>query len=142
MDITLTEKLFGGTYGLLEKLKQRIKEEIGEYITVSVGVSHNKLLAKLGSGLDKPNGIVTITKENLDEIYVKAELTDICGIGERIKQRLNAMGIYTLLQLKKTALRNLVAEFGNIEGNFLKNVGLGVDTQGLSPILKHQMQNP
>ena len=133
MDITLTAKLFGGTNSLITKLKQRISDEIGEYITVSVGISYNKLLAKLGSGLDKPNGIVTITQENFEHIYAKAELTDICGIGKRIEERLNAMGVYALLQLGKVPLRNLIAEFGNVEGNFLRNVGEGVDTNRVKP---------
>ena len=48
MDITSTIHLFGGTYSLVSKIKQRIKEEIGEVITASVGISYNKLLAKNG----------------------------------------------------------------------------------------------
>ncbi len=47
MDITLTNHLFGGPCKMIEKIKKEIKEKIGEYITVSVGISYNKLLAKL-----------------------------------------------------------------------------------------------
>jgi len=133
IDISLTAKLFGGTDVLITKLKKRINDEIGAYITVSIGVSHNKLLAKLGSGLKKPNGIVKITEENLHDVFADAALTDICGIGGRINLRLNAMGVYTLLQLGKVPLRNLVAEFGNVEGHFLHNVGQGVDTDRVKP---------
>ncbi|MBI2420700.1 MAG: DNA polymerase IV, partial [Candidatus Levybacteria bacterium] len=63
IDITPTENLFDGRLEIVRKIKQRINDEIGEYITVSVGLSHNKLLAKLGSGLDKPNGFVEIRPE-------------------------------------------------------------------------------
>ncbi|MDE2589026.1 MAG: DNA polymerase IV, partial [Patescibacteria group bacterium] len=69
MDVTLTARLFGGVKPLVNIFKQRILQEIGQFITVSVGVSHNKLLAKLASGLNKPNGYCEITHENVWETY-------------------------------------------------------------------------
>lgn len=131
MDITLTAHLFGGPYALIAKVKKQIKEEIGEYITVSVGVSYNKLLAKLGSGLKKPDGVVTIAPSQVPYIYKIAKLSDICGIGRRIEERLNQMGIFTLTHLTHTPLSALVAEFGNVEGHFLYDVGRGVDTRSV-----------
>lgn len=133
MDITATEGLFGGKYKLIDKIRQRIKDEIGEYITVSVGVSHNKLLAKLGSGIDKPNGLVEITKDNLSEIYSKVKLTDFCGIGRRIEARLNRLRIYTPLELYMTPLDILIREFKDIEGHFLYNLGQGKDEREVIP---------
>lgn len=132
MDITQTNPLFGGSYKMIEKIKKEIKEKIGEYITVSVGISYNKLLAKLASGINKPNGVYEITKNNLEATYAKSELTDICGIGERIKARLNKIGIYNLLQLRDASLPLLISEFGNCEGHFLKNAGLGLDSNSLN----------
>ena len=132
MDATLTNPLFGGPYKMIEKIKQEIKEKIGEYITVSVGISHNRLLSKLASGINKPDGIFEITKNNLEAVYAKSELTDICGIGERIKLRLNKIGIDTLLGLRNVSLALLTSEFGNCEGHFLKNIGLGIDFNSLN----------
>lgn len=132
MDITLTHPLFGGPYKMIEKIKKEIKEKIGEFITVSVGISHNKLLAKLASGMNKPNGIFEITHENLEGVYSKSELTDICGIGERIKLRLNKIGIYTLLQLRDASLSLLISEFGPAEAGFLHSVGLGLSVEELN----------
>jgi DNA polymerase-4 len=132
MDVTQTNPLFGGTYKMIDKLKKEIKEKIGEYITVSVGISHNRLLAKLASGMKKPNGVFEINKNNLESVYKDAELTDVCGIGERIKLRLNKIGIYTPLQLKDADLNFLINEFGNCEGQFLKNIGLGISADSLS----------
>jgi DNA polymerase IV len=132
MDVTATNHLFGGVYKMIKLIKNKIKREIGEYITVSVGISYSKLLAKLASGLKKPNGVFEITRQNLGEVYRNAELTDICGIGERIKLRLNKIGIYTLLELRDASLALLISEFGNCEGYFLKNVGLGIDSSSLS----------
>ncbi|MDP2637808.1 MAG: DNA polymerase IV [Candidatus Levybacteria bacterium] len=133
MDITHSSHLFSGAYGIIEKIKKRIKEEIGECITVSVGISHNKLLAKLSSGLKKPNGVFEIDTSNLDEVYKNAELTDICGIGDRINERLNKIGIHNLMDLRKATLPFLVSEFGNCEGHFLKNVSLGIDDSLVNP---------
>jgi DNA polymerase IV len=133
MDATLTAHLFGGVELMIRQMKKRIREEIGEYITVSVGVSHNKLLAKLGSGLKKPNGVVFIRPNQVEVIYRVAKLTDICGIGDRIQARLHMMGIYHLMTLRKTPLELLIAEFGNVEGHFLYNVGQGRDDSEIIP---------
>lgn len=133
MDITFTSSLFGGVYETIEKIKKRIKKEIGEYITASVGISYNKLLAKLASGFKKPNGIFEIKKEDIDNVYARAELTDICGIGEAIKTRLNKIGIYNLLNLRKASMSYLLAEFGICKARFLKNVSLGIDNSSVDP---------
>lgn len=134
MDITATEGLFGDVYSLIATIKHRIKAEIGEHITVSVGISYNKLLAKLASGLQKPNGVVAITPQNLNEVYKKAQLTDICGIGNRICARLTMMGVYTLIQLQQVSPLFLVAEFGVAEAEFLCNVSHGIDD---SPVFSY-----
>lgn len=133
MDVTQTHHLFGGVEGIVSRIKTRIEKEVGSVITVSVGQSHNKLLAKLASGLEKPNGYVTIGKNDIEKIYKKATLTDICGIGERIKERLYKRRIYTLSDLKQASLAYLIAEFGQVEGRFLKNVGRGIDTTPVLP---------
>jgi len=132
IDITLTAHLFGGVYNVIKAIKKRIREELGEYITVSIGISHNRLLAKLGSGINKPDGIFEITKNNLEAVYAKSKLTDVCGIGERIKLRLNKIGIYSLMQLRNSPINVLKQEFGDFEANFLKNIGLGIDSDILS----------
>jgi DNA polymerase-4 len=133
MDITSTQELFGDKYQLIEKIRERIKNEIGEYITVSVGISYNKLLAKLASGMDKPNGLVEITPKNLWEIYAKVQLSDFCGIGRRIEERLSRLGIYTTLNLANASLDVLLKEFKNAEGNFLYNLGQGIDDSEVIP---------
>lgn len=136
MDVTLTNHLFGGPYKMIEKIKKEIKDKIGEYITVSVGISHNKLLAKLASGMKKPNGMFEITKNNLESVYAGAELTDVCGIGDRIKLRLNKIGIHTLLELRDCNFKILIKEFGLAEAGFLHQVGLGLSTDILNSYTK------
>lgn len=146
MDVTQTQGLFGGKYQLIEKIRESIRTEIGEYITVSVGVSYNKLLAKLASRLAKSNacsltfersdggrGIFEITSKTLDEVYKTTKLTDICGIGEKIALRLNKIGVYKLLELRSVPLHILKMEFGNAESEFLKNVSYGIDNSEITP---------
>ncbi len=133
IDITQTQELFGGKEKMIQAIKNRIRDEIGEYITVSVGISHNKLLAKLGSGMNKPNGIFEITKENLDQVYKTIKLTDICGIGERIALRLNKLGVYSFLELRQVPLNVLKREFGTAESGFLQTVALGIDESSVIP---------
>lgn len=133
MDITSTQNLFGGKYEIIKKIKKRIKDEIGEYITVSAGLSFNKLLAKLASGINKPNGFLEITPQNVEYIYSKVKLTDFCGIGERIALRLQKLGIYTPLALRQTSLNLLIEEFKDVEGHFLYNLGQGQDDSRVIP---------
>ena len=133
MDVTKTSHLFGGVHATIEHIKKRIKEEIGEYITVSVGISHNKMLAKLASGIKKPNGIFEIKPEDVENVYRCVKLTDICGIGERINLRLNSIGICTLLDLRNASVSLLIDEFVKVEGEFLQRVGLGIDESFVIP---------
>jgi len=134
MDATYSSHLYGGVEGLIAELKKRIRTELGEYLTVSIGVSYNKLLAKLGSGLKKPNGVVSISPYQLESVYKIAKLQDICGIGPRIEARLHLIGIRTLMQLRAVPLQVLMSEFGNVEGHFLYDVGQGIDPR---PVLSY-----
>lgn len=133
IDMTPTLHLFQSLDDVVIQFKSRIRDEIGSTITVSVGVSYNKLLAKLASGLEKPDGYTIITRQNKDEIYNNIELTDLCGIGERYKRRLNMMGIYTLMQLQNCPLHLLKAEFGNVASQNLKRIALGSDDSPVIP---------
>ncbi len=134
MDATYSSHLYGGVEGLITHLKKRLRLELGEYLTVSIGVSYNKLLAKLGSGLKKPNGVVVINPHQVESVYKIAKLQDICGIGPRIEARLQLIGIRTLMQLRNAPLSVLISEFGNVEGHFLYDVGQGIDPR---PVLSY-----
>ena len=77
------------------------------------------------------NGVFEIKQNDLNEVYKSAELTDICGIGARINERLNKIGISNLIELRQASLSFLIAEFGYAEAEFLKNVSLGIDNNSV-----------
>ena len=84
------------------QIKEDIKREIGEYVTVNVGIGPNRFLAKMAAGLHKPDGLDTITGENVRDIYAGLELIDLTGINVRYQSRLKAAGIHTPLQFLDT----------------------------------------
>ncbi len=100
-----TEYLFGkDLIGIAKEIKQRMKEEIGEWITCSVGLSTNRFLAKTAASQVKPDGLVVITHENVREIFGRMQLLDIHGINVRNQYRLNCHDIWTPLQFFDTPL--------------------------------------
>lgn len=133
MDITSTIHLFGSEEKIIQSIKERIRKDIGEYITVSVGISHNKLLAKLASGLNKPNGIGRIEKEDIDRIYNAIKPTALCGIGERMGARLSKIGISSLLQIRNYNNQKLILEFGASYAGVLKDMSWGRDDRSVVP---------
>ena len=119
-------------------IKLQMKKEMGEVLTCSVGIASNKTLAKIGSDLKKPDGIVVITEnekekikmENLgalsfttNDLYKQLKLTDIPGIGDRQEKNLNVLGIKTLEDLKNYPKSHLVRRFGPVQGHHLYNLG-------------------
>jgi DNA polymerase-4 len=104
------------------QIKERIHQEIGDWLRVSIGVSYNKTLAKLGGSLFKPDGLQVIMDETaammiLDQI----EFDDICGIGPRTKLHLFNMGIADFATLRKVPLEMLFSAFKSY-GLFLYNI--------------------
>lgn len=99
-----------------QEIKQRIKENLGEYVTVNIGIAPNRFLAKVAAGLDKPDGLDIITHQNLLNVYGQLNLVDLPGINTRYKARLNLAGIFTpldflqspMLKLKNQVFKSIV----------------------------------
>ncbi len=77
------------------EIKQRLQQDLGEWMTCNIGIAPNRWLAKLAAGLNKPNGMDVITHHNLASTYGKLELLDFPGINRRYKARLNLAQIFT-----------------------------------------------
>lgn len=111
------------------EIKRRIKEEVGEYITVSIGISTNRYLAKVASNLQKPDGLSEINRDNIKEIFSKLKLTDLTGIKKGNSKRLNLFGIKTAMDFLEAPVSKLKLAFGGIGGLYwyLRLHGMEID---------------
>jgi DNA polymerase-4 len=89
------------------EIKKRIRGEIGEWVSCNIGIATNRFLAKTAASLHKPDGMDVITYKNLEDIYAKLHLLDLCGINTRFQARLNVAGIFTPLEFLHTPLEIL-----------------------------------
>ncbi len=104
------------------EIKARIKKEVGDWLRCSVGIASNKLLAKIASDSQKPDGLVTVRPEQVLGWYTRLALTDIPGIASRQAKTLMSLGIRTLQDLKNYPVQSLIARFG-VMGVHLHNIG-------------------
>lgn len=125
LDVTGSEKLFGSGETIAHEIKERIKKELG--ITVSIGVSYNKIFAKLGSDLKKPDAVTVIKKDDFKEIVWPLSTDAIIGIGSKTKKKLMYMNINTLGELAKSDVNLLKRKLG-IRGLYLWQYANGYDT--------------
>ena len=171
--VTTQDDALIGTLNIAKEIKRRIRSEIGDYISCSVGIASNKFLAKTASDLMKPDGLVIVTpnpkfpvipakagiqkddavgldsslrwnddKEarllTVDEILLNLPLSEFCGIGKRVHQRLGAIGVYTTVDLRNISNIILNKEFGIATGEKLKRMAYGMDS---SPVVSWHDQS-
>lgn len=80
------------------EIKQQLKNEVGKWMKINVGIGPNMFLAKTAASLHKPDGLDIISHKNLKEIYGSLKLTDLTGIARHYEARLNSAGIFTPLE--------------------------------------------
>ncbi len=100
LDVTASGGLFGSGEAIAREIRRRIRERTG--LAASVGVSHNKLLAKLGSEMGKPDGLTVIRPEDVHAMLDPLPVGRLFGIGPKTAARLEEQGIFTLGQLRAT----------------------------------------
>ena len=111
---------------LLAELTNRIKTELG--LTGSIGLSHNKFLAKVASDLNKPNGFSIIGKQETEKFLFNKPVNILWGVGAGTKEKLGAMGIKTLSDLLRWEESDFVRKFGS-SGKRLKALASGKDNR-------------
>jgi DNA polymerase-4 len=104
------------------EIKLKMKKYVGEWIRCSIGIASSKLIAKIASELQKPDGLTIIPPEKVETLYQRLKLTDIPGIASRTEKNLNLLGIKTLRNLRDYPQSKLVAHFG-IMGYHLHKIG-------------------
>src|SRR5580658_6473242 len=99
-----------------KKIKDRIRKNIGDQITCSIGFAANRLLAKIACKVDKPNGVTIWRPEHMPAPLFALSLEDIPGVGERMEQRLNKAKIYTIEDLWNSQPKQLRALWKSVNG--------------------------
>ena len=124
LDVTGSVSLFGNGKEIADKIRKRIKYELG--VTVSIGVSFNKVFAKLGSDMKKPDATTVITKENYRDKVWPLPVGDLLGVGSSTKNKLKKYGIDTICSLAKAPPELLKRELG-INGIMLWQFANGLE---------------
>jgi DNA polymerase-4 len=127
LDLTGTERLHGAPPAvLLAKLTRRMEDELG--LTGSIGLSHNKFLAKIASDLDKPRGFSVVGKAETEAFLKPKSVRVIWGVGTATQTALEAAGIRTIADLLRWDRADLGARFGSM-GDRLWHLARGLDTR-------------
>lgn len=128
--LDVTERV-GGDYVRAARLAQQLKNavKIKTRIGLSVGISQNRMLAKIASDFRKPDGLTTVTPEETDEFLEPMHIRSIPGIGGKGERRLVRMGIKTVRDLKEFDMFALAKEFGRKSGTYIYNAARGIDEE-------------
>ncbi len=119
VDMSGTQRLFGDPRLAAEQMRQRIWEELG--FTVNVGISSNKLLAKMAGDFEKPNKVHTLFPEEMEAKFWPLPVRDLFLVGPATEAKLKRMGIYTIGQLAQTEeslLKHRLGKYGQTIWHF------------------------
>ena len=131
LDVTGNIGVNDNGFDVAKHISKRIKNELG--ITVSIGVSYNKVFAKLGSDYKKPDAITQITKENFKRIAWSLPADNMLYVGRATMNKLLTMGVYTIGDLANTPITLLRKQFGKW-GDILYSFSNGYDS---SPVKEY-----
>jgi len=135
LDVSESLRLFGGPLEIAGRIKQRIQLETG--LTASVGVAHNKFLAKLASDTCKPDGLLWIHPDQVRQFLDPMPVTRLWGIGRQTARKLRGIGILTIGQLRRADASALQSALGNQTGHF-QRLGRGDDDREVEPVRAEQ----
>ncbi|MDY8109515.1 DNA polymerase IV [Fulvimarina sp. 2208YS6-2-32] len=131
MDLAGTERLHGEPSAVtLVKLASRVEREIG--VSVSIGLSHNKFLAKMASDLEKPRGFSVIGRRDTHDFLKIRPITAIWGVGDAMAGKLRADGLTRIGQLQEMEEAELMRRYG-VTGARLSRLSRGIDMRSVEP---------
>ena len=131
LDITGSMHLFGGDgKAIADRLRDRLRQELG--LTISVGVSFNKIFAKLGSDYKKPDATTVIDRDNWKDIVWPLPVGDLLGVGHSTRKLLHQYGVETIGQLAEFPRQNLETLLGK-HGAQLHDYANGLESSPVRP---------
>jgi len=117
---------------IVERIKAGIDEKTG--LTCSIGIAPNKLLAKIASDMQKPNGLTILTENDIETKLWPMPIRKLYGVGPKTEEHLKKMGIETIGRLACCPAQTLVRHFGSSYGEYLYEAARGIDD---SPLVTH-----
>jgi DNA polymerase IV (DinB-like DNA polymerase) len=107
------------------RIKEKIRQKVG--LTCSIGVAPNKLVAKIASEYQKPDGLTVVKPKGVLEFLIPLKVTDLVGVGKKTGERLNELGVRIIGDLSTLSSEELMREFGKAKGIWLKQASQGND---------------
>ena len=130
VDMTGTQRLWGPPRLAAELMRRRINEELG--FTVNIGISSNKLLAKMAGDFEKPNKVHTLFPEEMGEKFFPLPVRDLFLVGAATERKLQRLGIYTIGALAAADVRVLKKRLGK-QGELLWHFANGRNADAVTP---------
>ena len=130
VDMTGTQRLWGPPRLAAELMRRRINEELG--FTVNIGISSNKLLAKMAGDFEKPNKVHTLFPEEMGEKFFPLPVRDLFLVGAATERKLQRLGIYTIAALAAADVRVLKKRLGK-QGELLWHFANGRNADAVTP---------
>ena len=117
---------------IAQQMKEKIKKETG--LTCSIGIAPNKLLAKIASDMQKPDGLTIIKEQDIEECIWPLPVRKLWGVGPKTEASLKHIGINTIGELASMPLDSLIDYYGESYGHYLHEASQGIDE---SPLVTH-----
>lgn len=136
LDVTASQHLFGSGVQIADEIRRTVKSETG--LTLSAGVSFNKIFAKLGSDYKKPDATTEITRENFRQILWPLPAGDMIFVGKSTAAKLQKSGIKTIGDIARSDVKMLTALLGK-QGQMLWNYANGYDS---APVARYGEAEP
>ena len=130
LDVTASRQLFGTGREIADTIRQTVKKDLG--LTLSAGVSFNKIFAKMGSDYKKPDATTVITRENFMNILWPLDIREMFFVGKATADKLNEYGIRTIGELALADRQMVMAMLGR-QGGVIHDYANGLDT---TPVLR------
>jgi len=125
LDVTGARRLLGSGIEIADQIRKRVEKDLG--ITCSVGIAHNKFIAKIASGYCKPNGVLEIDPEKMLEFLHPLAANEIWGVGPKTNEVLEKMGLFTIADIANTPRSTLIRVLGQASGASLYELAWGRD---------------
>ena len=130
LDVSGCERLFGDGPAIAQQIRAAIQDELG--LTASAGVAPNKFLAKLASDLDKPNGLVVVDPDRIEEFLNPLSIERVWGVGKQTLKKFHRLNVKTIEQLRGLD-KSTMQQFFGINSEHFWRLSRGLDTRPVVP---------